>query len=114
MPLATGMGKASNRKKIARNARKDTVEHRHDDKRCLHCGAARDIEAVWCHQCSLKGRRRGPSRSWPVFKGPIFTEQQTEVLRQFPNDNRWDWPGFVGWDLTYYEPGDDTVDHGTD
>jgi ribosomal protein L40E len=108
------MGKASRRKQEARNARKDTVELRYEEKRCLNCGARRDIRAVWCHECSLKGRRQAPARSWPVFKGPTFTQEQVNVLNHFPNDSRWDWTGFTQWDLTYYETGDDTVDHGTD
>lgn len=82
------MGRASRKKK-------DTVELRHKEKRCLHCGGPRE-EHIWCRRCVINARRRGREHHYPTIKPPITRANQHlyHWLRQnFWNiDPRYRWP----------------------
>jgi hypothetical protein len=80
------MGKASRRKK-------DTVERRDLERRCLHCGAPRDLGAtvVWCSRCRRAALRAAVH--WPIFKWPITDAQRHWLLYEFwGKDPRFRWP----------------------
>lgn len=83
------MGKASRKKK-------DTVERRWKDKRCLHCGAARNIEAVWCHTCTMRARRKYRAAGYPqmTVQWPVRDTAVYEWLRAhfWNQDPRYRWP----------------------
>ncbi len=97
------MGKASNRKKAAREARADTPELRWRDHRCLCCGNKKDTTAVWCDPCSSAARERGSIRSYPSFKGPNFTTEQIALICALTADPRWAWQIMEHDDLSYYD-----------
>lgn len=97
------MGKASRKKREAREARNDTADVRFADKRCMHCGARKQTEALWCEDCSRAGRRRSQFRAYPNFVGPDFTDEQVEILRSLVKDPRWAWKALVEDDLSHYD-----------
>lgn len=95
------MGKASRKKREAREARNDTPDIRFADGRCMHCGARKQTTALWCDPCSSTARRRAQFRSYPNFKGPGFTKDEIEIIKSLAKDPRWAWG--VPVDLSYYE-----------
>lgn len=96
------MGKASRKKREAREARSDTADVRFKDKRCMHCGAKKSTTALWCDPCSAAGRRRAQFVGWPIHKPPL-TDAQLENVKLLVKDRRWAWRALVEDDLSYYE-----------
>lgn len=82
------MGKASRKKK-------DTVEARWREKRCLHCGAT-DREGLWCRRCVINARRRGRENGYPSIKPPVTVSNRHLhhwLSQNFWNrDPRYRWP----------------------